>query len=229
MFDNNKMIKVKKLKSGDVIFEITPSFSRLFLKNLIKFFVKLIYKLFSPIFLFFDKLAEKKKLVISSVGFGIGLALSIITTQRPDALQAFPLMDSVSSLGADVGELKIPSLDLYETVRSGSLLNVSDNFFENQLVHLDNSGKLGQTNPIVIADLGTKNLLNKIDEIKIGSEIIAIGKNKGIYKFKVIETREVEAEYLPHIVAKEEEALILYKSNNLLRTRLFVVVARKSN
>ncbi len=229
MFDNNKMIKVKTLKSGDVIFEITPKFSRTFLKNLIKFLVKLIYKLFSPIFSLFDKLAEKKKLVISSVGFGIGLGLSIITTQRPDTLQAFPLMDSFYSLGSQVSELKIPSLDLYETARSGSLLNLSDNLFENQLVHLDNSGKLGQMNPVVIADLGTKNLLEKIEEIRIGSEIIAIGKNKGIYKYKVIEIREVDAEYLPHIVAKEENALILYKANNILRTRLFIVVAREAN
>ncbi len=229
MSDINNLVRIKKLRSGDIIFEFTPYISREIIKRAIKWGFKLIFKLFSPVFLFFDKLAEKRKLVISSVGFGIGLGLSIIVTQRPDALQAFPILENRTIAGAEARIIKIPELNLYETIKSGNLTNLSDNIFSDELIHLEGSGFLGQNSPVVVADLGSKNLLKKIEAIKIGAEITVIGKNNGIYRYRVIEIRGIEAEYLTHIIATAENSLIIYKPENLLRTQLFVVIAKPFN
>ncbi|NCQ65331.1 MAG: hypothetical protein COZ34_02890 [Candidatus Pacebacteria bacterium CG_4_10_14_3_um_filter_34_15] len=229
MFNTNNMIKIKKLRSGDMIFELTPNISRGVAKSLIKSLVKFVYKLFSPIFGFFDQLDERRKLVISSVGLGIGLGLSIIVTQRPDALQAFPVLEYGKLTGSEVSVIKINKLNIYETVKSGNLTNLYDNVLEDDLIHLEGSGFLGQKNPVVIADLGSKNLLKQMEAISIGDEIIVIGKNNGTYKYRVIEIREIEAQYLTNVIDKEENSLIIYKPENLLRTRLFVVVAKPYN
>jgi len=212
-----------------MIFELTPNISRGVAKSLIKSLVKFVYKLFSPIFGFFDQLAERRKLVISSVGLGIGLGLSIIVTQRPDALQAFPVLEYGKLTGSEVSVIKINKLNIYETVKSGNLTNLYDNVLEDDLIHLEGSGFLGQKNPVVIADLGSKNLLKQMEAISIGDEIIVIGKNNGTYKYRVIEIREIEAQYLTNVIDKEENSLIIYKPENLLRTRLFVVVAKPYN
>jgi len=68
-----------------------------------------------------------------------------------------------------------------------------------------------------------------MEAISIGDEIIVIGKNNGTYKYRVIEIREIEAQYLTNVIDKEENSLIIYKPENLLRTRLFVVVAKPYN
>ncbi|MBU0974274.1 hypothetical protein KKD03_01070 [Patescibacteria group bacterium] len=229
MSDKENIIKVKKLRSGDIVFEFTPNISHDVVKKLIKGSVRVIYKLFSPIFSFFDKLAERRKLVISSVGLGIGFGLSIIVTQRPDILQAFPVLEYGISVGSEVSVLKINKLNLYETIKIGSLADVYNNVFEDQLIHLEGSGFLGQKTPVVIADLGSTNLLKRLDAISIGDEIVVVGKNNGTYKYRVIEIREIEAQYLTNVIDREENSLIIYKPENLLRTRLFVVVAKPYN
>ena len=114
-------------------------------------------------------------------------------------------------------------------MKSGNLTNLYDNVLEDDLIHLEGSGFLGQKNPVVIADLGSKNLLKQMEAISIGDEIIVIGKNNGTYKYRVIEIREIEAQYLTNVIDKEENSLIIYKPENLLRTRLFVVVAKPYN
>lgn len=226
IYNSRNLLKIKKDRTGDIIFEISPSISLFSPKNIAKVLMKLILILFFPIFSFFDKLAEKRKLVVSGVGLGIGLGLSIIVTQRPDALQAFPILMNANIEGVQAKEIKIPALDLYASVKSDELTNFVENVISNELIHLKGSGYLGQNKPIVIADLSSKDIIKNIEEIEIGTEIILTGNNNGIYKYHVIETRETDAQYLPHVIAKEENTLIIYKSTNLIRTRLFIVVAK---
>lgn len=225
MYRLKNLIKVKKLRSGDVILEITPSFSSLSIKKIVKSFLSLLLIIFLPIFSFFDKLAEKRKLVISSVGLGIGLGLSIIVTQRPDTLQAFPVLAYKNDLGSSVKTLKIPKLNLYVTVKQDSLNSFTENITSDALIHLEGSGFLGQNKPVVIADLSSRSLLNKIENLNIGDEIIAIGKNNGTYRYRIIEIREIEAQYLPQIISRDNNSLVIYKANNLLRTKLFIIVS----
>jgi len=213
-------------KSKDIILEINFNFSHETLKRIIKGLLGFVFKIFLPLFSFFDKLAEKRKLVISSFGLGIGLGLSIIITQRPDALQAFPNLVNQMMVGVEVKTIEIPKIDLSLNVRHNSLNSFVENVVSNELIHIDGSGYLGQNKPMVVADLSSKNLLMKIEGMGIGDEIVAIGKNNGTYKYRVIEIRETESQYLPHVIAKEENSLILYKSQNLIRTRVFIIVAK---
>jgi hypothetical protein len=218
-------VKIKKMRSGDVILELTPDFSNFSMKRVVKFFLSLLLKIFLPIFSLFDRLAEKRKLVISSVGLGIGLGLSIIVTQRPDTLQAFPVLVYKNNLGSSVEVLKISKLDLYATVRQASLTSFTENIVSDDLIHLEGSGFLGQNKPVVIADLSSRNLLSEIENLNIGDEIMAVGQNNGTYKYRVIEIREIEAQYLPQVIASKENSLVIYKAKNLLRTQLFIVVS----
>jgi hypothetical protein len=233
MNNQKKFLAVKKLKTGDLVFEINPqSFGNLFLfsrskfEKMIKLFLSLILIIFLPIFSVFDKLAEKRKLVVSSVGLGIGLGLSIIITQRPDVLQAFPVLDNQISVGAEAKYLKIPSIDIYSQVRRDGVDSLTKGIIEDELVHLNGSGFLGGSEPVVIADLSLKKILDNLEKIKIGDEIIIDGSNNGKYRYKVVEIRDTEAQYLQHVITKEVDSIILYKSNNLLRTQLFIVIAK---
>lgn len=226
MSNTKNIIKFKKTRRGDLVCELNPSFSRQAIKALVKSFLRLVLFIFVPIFSFFDRLAEKRKLVVSSVGLGIGLGLSIVVTQRPDALQAFPVLENAVIGGAEVALVKIPKLDLYLEVKRDEISSFVENIATDKLVHLQGSGYLGEHKPVVIADLSSRGLLSGFDQMSIGDEIIVEASNKGVYKFRVIETRETEAQYLPHVIAEESNALIIYRSENLLRTRLFIVVAK---
>lgn len=226
MSNPKDFVEIKKQKSGDLILEINPDFFRPALKKVIKAFLRISLNIFLPIFSIFDKLAEKRKLVISGVGLGIGLGLSIIITQRPDTLQAFPLMSNQMAAGVEPRILRISQLDIYLSIKHDRLTSLLQNITTNELIHLDGSGFLGQKKPIIIADLSSKNLLNTFEEINIGDEIIIIGSNEGTYKYHVIEIRDTEAQYLPHVIAKEENSLIIYKPQNILRTQIFIVVAK---
>lgn len=226
MYDTNSLFKFKKMRSGDLVLEFTPNVSRETLKSLIKWSFKFIFKIFSPIFYFFDKLAEKRKLVISSVGFGIGLGLSIIVTQRPDTLQAFPVFENISVVGTQAKIIKFPRIGFYELVKGGNLSDITQNVFENELIHVNGSGFLGQKSPVVIADLGTKNLLHSLESVKIGDEVVVIGKNNGTYKYRVIEIREIDSQYLNNVIDQAENSVVIYRSQNLLRTQLYIVVAK---
>lgn len=226
MSETEKFINIKKHKSGDLVFELKPINYRAGLKALIKLTLTMFLKIFVPFFKILDAMAERRKLVISSVGLGIGLGLSVIITQRPDAIQAFPTLISLEGYRVAVAVLRIPSIDLSVSVEDGHLQDIVENFTTDHVIHEKRSAGLGSKQTIVLADASARNLLPKLEEVTIGNEILLVGENNGTYNYRVTEVRSISAEYLPTVIADSDNALIIYKSNNLFRTHLHIVIAR---
>ncbi len=215
------MVKFSKNRKGEMILEITPP--SISFKGILKFFLFLLMNIFTPLFNFFDLLAEKRKLVISAVGLGLGLGLSIIVTQRPDILQA------VNTQFCDdkviVTELSIPRIGLYNQVSPLNTDDLTRTLFNHQLLQLTKFGSLTSSYPVVITNFNPFLSLS-LDEVMMGDEVVVTGSNQGRYIFKVVDIREIESEYLPQVTALYSHSLIIYAPLNILRTRILVVIAR---
>lgn len=223
MFDSKKIVDISKNKKGDVVFEFHPA--QITAYEMIKQTFKLVLIIFVPFFKFLDFLALRRKLVIVSVGLGIGFGLSVLITQRPDSLQAFPTLGLNKNSQVAIDSITIPSLNFFSTVNSGSLQDVFTNVLEHELIHDERSGNLTEGKTIVISSVGAKNILADLEKLQIGDEIILTGSNTAEYSYKVIEIRDMQAEYLPHVISAHEDALILYTATNILRTQLYMVIA----
>jgi len=216
------LIKFSKNRRGEVVMEINPP--EISLKKIFKFFAIFLISVFNPIFNFFDSLAENRKLVISAVGLGIGLGLSIVTTQRPDILQAFGSGEKINRL-VSVSSLSIPNLNYYSAVNILEEDSLVSNVFSNKIFQLSKFGSLSSVTPIVITSFNQTSLI-PLDKVVIGDEVKVRGSNKGAYSFRVVEVKEIEAEYLTQVISRYEKALVMYMPLNVLRTRILVVVAR---
>ncbi len=224
MSDENSIVSFKKNTAGDVIFEINPQNIRV--TSLIKALLSLLLKIFLPVFAFFDFLASKRKLVISSVGLGIGLGLSVLVTQHPDTLQAFPTFTTADNSKISVQQLVIPRIDFSSNVVSGNVQDLVENVSLEYLIHDERSSELGANFPVVIAQVGLQDILKNLEQVQIGDELIVQGSNFAEYKFRVTEIRDMKAEYLPNVIGVNSESVIVYKSKNLLRTRIYIVIAK---
>jgi hypothetical protein len=223
MLDEKNILKLHKNSHGDIIFEFNPqNFS---ITGLIKIFLNLILNIFLPIFAFFDFLASRKKLVISAVGLGIGLGLSVLVTQQPDSLQAFPALIT-SNAQVRAKRLVISSIDLSSTVEVGNIQDLIGNATQNSLVHDERSAQIGDQEPVVIAEVGVPKILDQLHQVAIGDEIQVYGTNNAIYKYRVTEIRDMKAEYLPNVIGAHQESVIIYKPSNLFRTQLYMVIAK---
>lgn len=227
MPEEKPLISLRKNSSGDVIFEInTENITlRAVLKTCIKGFLTVLLKLFLPLFSFFDYLASKKKLVISGVGLGIGLGLSVLISVRPDTLQAFP---TLATAQGDVMAtfVTIKSIDLQVPVEPGSVQDVFANAGLSTLIHDERSAELGSSGVVVIADASVKNIFENLDSVAIGDIIEVTGTNNGRYTFVVTEIRDMQAEFLPNVIGAQSEAVILYKTKDVLRTQVYMVIAK---
>lgn len=224
MIDEQTILNFSKNPHGDIIIEFNPR--NIKFSIVIKSILALLIKIFMPVFTIFDFLASKRKLVVSSVGLGIGLGLSVIVTQRPDTLQAFPAYSSTLAGNIRVQRIIVSSTDLSASVISGNLQDMFKNVTLNALVHDERSAGLGSTKPVVIAEVGVQNVLKDLELLQIGDKIEVIGSNNAHYLFKVTELRDMKAEYLPSVIAVHDESIILYKPKNVLRTQLYMVVAK---
>lgn len=222
----NRIIQLRKNAQGDIIFEINPQ--SLSATTIIKALFSLLLKVFLPVFAFFDFLATKRKLVISSVGLGIGLGLSVLVTQRPDTLQAFPTLATQNITDIYASRVIISSIDLSTAVTKGNLQDLFDTVSLQGLVHDERSAALGGRHPVVIAEVGFSNILQNLDSVQIGDEIRVVGTNEAVYSYRVTELRDMNSEYLPNVIGVNQDALILYKSKNILRTQLYMVIAQSS-
>lgn len=219
-------VKLHKNTKGDIIFEFNPhTFT---ITSLIRIVLTLLLKIFLPLFALIDFLASKKKLVISSVGLGIGLGLSVLVTQHPDTLQAFPTLNEAEKQSIYVQQIRIPSIDLFTPVERGNVQDVLENVSIHSLVHDERSAELGGSYPVVVAEVGLDAILKNLEQVQIGDNIVVQGSNEAEYHFTVTEIRDMKAEYLPNVVGVNTNALILYKSKNALRTQLFMVIAKQS-
>lgn len=223
MSDENKVINFKRNSAGDLMFEMNPQYIRV--TSIIKALLSVFLTITLPVFAFFDFLASKRKLVISSVGLGIGLGLSVLVTQRPDTLQAFPYL-ATSGTKIAVAQLLIPSIDFSSQVISGSVQNIFENAAMEYLIHDERSSELGSHLPVVIAQVGVQDILKNLEKVQIGDEVIVYGSNSAEYKFRVTEIRDMKAEFLPNVIGVNSESIILYKSKNTLRTRVYIVIAK---
>lgn len=223
MFDSEKIVNFSKNKKGDLVFEFHPH--KISAYEVIKQTLTLLLIIFVPFFKFLDFLAERKKLLIVSVGLGIGFGLSVLITQRPDSLQAFPVLGVNRNTQVTIDSISIPSLNFFSTVTSGSMQDVFANVLEDELIHDQRSANLGEGKTIVISSVGAKNILTDLEKLTIGDEILVTGSNTAEYRYKVIEIRDMQAEYLPHVISAHENALILYTATNILRTQLYMVIA----
>ena len=219
---------MRKNNDWDISFNL--AIEELTFKNVLKLVIKRLLSFvvwfFIPLFSFFDLLATKRKLVISSVGLGIGLGLSVLVTQHPDILQAFPQLNIQDTTGVHVARLHISNIDLSVPVIHTSVQDVVNNTTSNALVHDERSGKLGGKSPVVIAQVGLDPILRELESVAIGDTIIVEGSNGAQYHFIVTQIRDMQAEYLPSVVGAHESALIIYKPKNVLRTRLYMVIAQ---
>lgn len=224
MSNNNRVISLTKSIKGDLIFEINPQ--KLSFKLLIKSLISLTLKILLPIFSFFDFLASKRKLVISSVGLGIGLGLSVLATQHPDTLQAFPslALSNLSQIRPE--QLVISSIDLSVPIETGSVQDLLENISLDVLIHDERSADLGSFKPVVISEVGLKSILKELEKVAIGDEISIQGSNNAKYLYRVTEIRDINSEYLPNVIGLNEDSLVLYKSKNLLRTQLYILIAK---
>lgn len=224
MSHQNKIFSLSKNNSGDLVFEVNPQNFRIV--SLIKAVLSLLLKIVFPLFSFFDFLASKKKLVISAVGLGIGLGLSVLVTQHPDTLQAFPTIAPESEANIRAQRLVISEIDLSSEVATGNVQDLFENVTVDRLIHDERSSELGGLQPVVITQVGIKDILNNLEDLQIGDEIQVQGTNTALYSYRVVEIRDMKAEYLPNVIGANEESLIVYKSKNVLRTRLYMVIAR---
>lgn len=224
MSQKKRVLNLHKNSSGDLIFEINPQ--QISAKLIIKTILSIILKLFLPLFSFFDFLASKRKLVISAVGLGIGLGLSVLVTQHPDTLQAFPSLSLSNLSKIRAQNLTISSIDLSTGVETGSVQDLFENISLDVLVHDQRSADLGSYSPVVIADVGLKPILKDLEKVKIGDEIIIKGSNNAKYIYRVTEIRDMKAEYLSNVIGVNDDSIIIYKSQNLLRTQLFMIIAK---
>jgi len=224
MVEKNSIFSLRKNPKGEIILEFSPEI--ITFKKVVKGILLILLKVSTPIFSFFDFLASKRKLVISSIGLGIGLGLSVLVTQRPDTIQAFPQLSVVNNFNIRVERIVISSIDLSVNVVTGNVQNLVENIQLGELVHDERSSELGSSNPVVVADVGIKNILVNLESVKIGDEIQIQGSNNATYRFKVSEIRDIKAEYLPNVIGSQEESLILYKSKNVLRTKLYILIAK---
>lgn len=227
MPEKKELISLRKNSSGDVIFEINPeniTFRAVF-KVFVKGLLTLLLKLFLPLFSFFDYLASKKKLVISSVGLGIGLGLSVLISVRPDTLQAFPTR---ATAGADITakSVTIESIDLQVSVERGSVQDLIANARLSAVIHDERSAGLGGSGVVVIADASIQNIFENLELVALGDTIELTGTNNGRYTYVVTEIRDMQAEFLPNVIGAQSEAVILYKTKDLLRTQVYMVIAK---
>lgn len=224
MSHENKIFNLSRNAKGDLVFEVNPPI--IGITSVIKAFLSLLLKILLPLFSFFDFLASKKKLVISSVGLGIGLGLSVLVTQRPDTLQAFPTLALSDSTNIYVNRLIIPKIDLSSEVATGNVQDIFENVIIDTLIHDERSSELGGLQPVVVTQVGLADILGNLEDLEIGDEIQVQGTNNAFYLFKIIEIRDMKSEYLPNVIGVNEDSLIVYKSKNVLRTRLYMVIAR---
>lgn len=224
MQNTYKIINLSKNAKGELIFEFLPE--NITVTSIIKGFFVILLKITAPMFRFFDFLASKKKLVISAVGLGIGLGLSVLVTQRPDAIQAFPELVGVTDSQVRASQLIISSIDLSAPVVTGSVQDLIKNAGLSELIHDERSANLGGQTPVVISDVSIKNILSDLESVKIGDTVLITGSNSAQYTYKVTEIRDMKAEYLPNVIGANAESLILYKAKNLLRTQLYMLIAK---
>lgn len=217
-------LKLHKNIQGDIIFEFNPQ--NITIISVIKVLLLLFLKIFIPLFSFFDFLAARKKLVISSVGFGIGLGLSVLVTQHPDMLQAFPTLSETEKQMIYAQHIRISTIDLSAAVTQGNVQDLLENISVHSLIHDERSAELGGSYPVVIAEVGVDPILKNLGQVKIGDTIIITGSNAAEYYYTVTEIRDMRAEYLPNVVGVNTNALILYKSKNILRTQLLMIIAK---
>ena len=227
MPEKKGIIFLSKNAQGDLILEIQPdNFSvRGIVKFSIRLFLTILIKVTFPLFSFLNLLATRKKLVISSIGLGIGLGISVLITQRPDTLQAFPTLLSSSTAEIRASRVTVTSIDLSIAVVTGSVQDLVENISIDTLIHDDRSADLGARGPVVIADVGISNILENLEKVSIGDTLEIQGSNSATYKYTVTEIRDMQAEYLPNVVGAYQDVVILYKAKNLLRTQLYMVIA----
>ena len=224
MSQKNSVFSLHKNSHGDLIFEINPQ--KLSGKLIIKSILSILLKILLPVFSVFDFLASKRKLVISSVGLGIGLGLSVLVTQHPDTLQAFPSLSLANLSKIRAQRLVISAIDLSVPVETGSVQDLLENISLDVLIHDERSADLGNYQPVVISEVGLKTILKDLEKVRIGDEIVIEGSNTAQYLYRVTEIRDMKAEYLPNVIGVNDDSLILYKSKNLVRTQLFIVIAK---
>lgn len=224
MSKENKVLSVHKNTQGDVVLEFNPQ--NITFVAVIKIILSSFLKIFLPIFAFFDFLATKKKLVISGAGLGIGLGLSVLVTQHPDTLQAFPTIVGDSNTPIVAQQIVISSIDLSSFVVSGSVQDIFKSPGSGLLIHDERSSELGGNYPVVIAEVGLQNILSNLDNVQIGDTVIVRGSNAADYKYAVTEIRDMKAEYLPNVIGANSDSVIIYKAKNFLRTQLFMVIAK---
>lgn len=227
MKTTQKVFSLSKNKKNELIFEFSLSniSIRGGIKRLIKILLSFIVWFFIPIFSFFDFLAQKKQLVLASVGLGIGLGLSVLISQRPDALFAFP-HSATNSLVISVARLTIPGIDLSVPVGLGNVQELVHTFSDSGIIHDERTSGLENQGVVVLTEVGFSGVLDNLESVGIGDEIVLEGSNTAKYIFRVTEIRNMEAEYLPNVIGLYDDAVVIYKPLDLFRSQLYIVIAQ---
>lgn len=222
--DSLRVLTIRKNAQGEIILEVQPRNIRL--KSLVKGFLSVLVAICIPVFSFFESLAVRKRLVVTSVGLGIGLGFSVLVTQHPDTLQAFPVIPATYTTPIRATRVTIPSIDLDSKVVTGTVQEVWESFTLESLVHDERSSELGGSTSVVIAEVGLSGILTDLESVALGDTIEVRGSNSALYRYTVTEIRDIRAEHIGSVIDTGANSLVLYKAKNMLRSQLYMLIAQ---
>ena len=221
---SRRSFSLRRDKNGDLTIEFDlKNFSpKEVVRALLRFFVWF----FTPVGLFFEQNAHKKQWLIATIGLGLGVALSIIVTQRPDGLQAFPQSAQFTTGGSLPQAIRIPAIDVYASVETREVRQLVSFQSRKIAIHDKRSAQIGSGGITLISDAWPSALFDKLAQLELGDLIFVLGVHQAEYQYSVIEVRNISTEHLPALLALHSNALFVYTAANPLETELHVVVAR---
>lgn len=195
-------------------------------KKAIRWLLKLVVAIVVPPLSLLEKAGVHKRPVLVGLGLGLGFVFSILTTQRPDILQAFPAAAQNVGIVVQPQVLWVSRIDWHADISSQSVNEALLGRVVESLLLDPRSAGLGTQGNIVVFDNPIGGAEKHLAQLKIGDEVVVRASNTAEYRYSITEIRQIQAEYLPHIFNMHSDALYLYAARNPLRTQLLVLVAK---
>jgi hypothetical protein len=217
---------IRKTRSGDIVLTIeSPKIGRWLRKFFFKGLLLPLYHLWSFIILSLEKTTGKRAYLLLATGLGLGIGLGVAVFSFPQYVNAVPTMAVMAPITIEIDRIKSVGLGLDVEVTRGAVELLPLVQLEAPAVPAQTSASIGQGQAIIIQGVRADYSFLNLDKAQLGQEILVVGSNGGWYRYRIVETKEVDYDKLSTAFTQSRETLILFTTNSIKQTAT-VIVAR---
>ena len=212
METENSWISLRRKNVRTTVIVVNTDTMKQFIKRFIHRRIGPLVRGGNQVFAGLDFLASFKSVLLVWAGLGLGIGLGIGLFSQPPRTEAFPSPLILPEDGIKPHRVHIPQLGYHlKVVAPNATIN-------------SQSRGLGQSGPTIIEGGAALATLN---DAQLGQQIEVEATNNGVYRYSIIEIREVVHFDATQFMATSQPTLLLVVSNGLVSPNSLVIIARE--